>query len=271
MKIDGKTIAAEILDRLKPQVAELKRKGINPTLGIVIIGKDPSSHSFVKQKKLKADEIGAVVKIFQYDSVTEEELFKIIDKLNNDLSIHGIIVQRPLPENIDKNKISNLVDVKKDVDGFNPNSSFDAPVAEAVLEILKRIGEGDLSSKKITVIGKGETAGGQVIKLLKKQGLEPQIIDSQSTNPETLIKSADIIISAVGKEKIINPQILNKNQILIGLGLFSKEGKLKGDYDENEVEGKVKYFTPTLGGVGPVNVAFLMSNLVKASFLFSRA
>jgi methylenetetrahydrofolate dehydrogenase (NADP+) / methenyltetrahydrofolate cyclohydrolase len=265
MKIDGKQIASEILDDLKTQVSELKKKGITPTLAIILIGDDAASHSYIKQKKLKASEIGAEIKLFHFGSTSEVELLKLITDLNNDPSIHGIIVQRPLPDSFDRDKISQSIETQKDVDGFNTESEFDAPVALGVIEILNSIGLKELSSKKIVVLGKGETAGRPIIKLLDKMEISFEVIDRKTTNPDELIKNADIIISAVGRENVIKPEILNSDQVLIGLGLFLKDGKLKGDYEEPEVEGKVKSYTPTLGGVGPVNVACLMKNLIQAA------
>lgn len=265
MKIDGRQIASGILEDLKPQVEDLKSKGINPTLAIILIGDDEASKSYIKQKQLKAEEIGAEIKLFHYNITSEVALLELIEKFNNDSSIHGIIVQRPLPDGFDKDKISHAVSIEKDVDGFNDESSFDAPVAEAVIEILKSVGETDITNKKIVVLGKGETAGGPIIKLLDKMEVNFEVIDRQTPSPDELIKNADIIISAVGKEGIIKAENLNSNQILIGVGLFSKEEKLQGDYEESEMENKVKFYTPTLGGVGPVNVACLMKNLIKAS------
>jgi len=218
-----------------------------------------------------AEEIGASIKLFRFDSISEKKLLVLVEKLNNDPLVHGIIVQRPFPDNIDRDKVSILINPEKDVDGFSARSNFDPPVALAVLEILKSIGIEKLDNKKIAVIGKGETAGGPIIKLLNKHGVKPEIIDSQTKNPNELISSAEIIISAVGKENIINKSLLNSSQTLIGVGLFAKNGKLKGDYDEDIVSGKVKYFTPTPGGVGPVNVACLMQNLINASYNLSHS
>jgi methylenetetrahydrofolate dehydrogenase (NADP+) / methenyltetrahydrofolate cyclohydrolase len=265
MKIEGKLIASKLLDKLKPQVEALKQKGITPTLAIILIGDDESSKSYIKQKELKAREIGAEIKLFHFQSTSQDELLEIINKLNDDLNIHGIIVQRPLPKSFDKELISRIIKPEKDVDGFNPESNFDAPVGEAVIETLKSIGLTDLSNKKIVVVGKGETAGGPIINLLDKLELGFKIIDSKTENPDEIIKNSDIIISAVGRQGIIKPELLNTNQTLIGIGLFPVEGKLKGDYEESEVEGKVKYYTPTLGGVGPVNVACLMDNLITSA------
>lgn len=267
MKIDGKQIASEILESLKPQVLKLKQTGVNPTLAIILIGNNESSQSYIKQKKLKAEEIGAEIKLFHFESTSEEELLKLIEKLNDDPLIHGIIVQRPLPNEFEREKISHAVNVSKDVDGFNSESNFDAPVALAVIEILKSVNLNDLSNKKIVVLGKGETAGGPIIKLLDKMEISFDIIDRQTTNPDQLIRNADIVISAVGRENVINAELLNSNQTLIGVGLYPRDGKLKGDYSESEVENKVKYYTPTLGGVGPVNVACLMKNLIQSASL----
>jgi methylenetetrahydrofolate dehydrogenase (NADP+) / methenyltetrahydrofolate cyclohydrolase len=267
MKIDGKEIAAKILNSLKPQVKQLKESGIIPKLAIILIGNDVSSQAYIKQKRLKAEEIGAGIKLYHFNEITQNKLIDLINKLNEDTKIHGIIVQRPLPEDIDKNLISRNISLEKDVDGFNDESIFSAPVALAVIEILNSIGIADLSSKKIVVLGKGETAGLPIIKLLDKMEVDFEIIDSQTDNRDKIITNANILISAVGKENIITPQLLNKNQILIGVGLYQKDGKLKGDYEVSEIEGKVKYFTPTLGGVGPVNVAFLLKNLLRAALL----
>lgn len=264
MKIDGRQIASEILKSLKPQVSAFISNGTMPTLAIILIGNNEASKSYIKQKQLKAEEIGAKIELYHFNSTSQKELIELIDKLNIDPKIHGIIIQRPLPNEFDRDQISHIVTPEKDVDGFNSESNFDAPVALGVIEILKSIGLAELTNKKIIVIGKGETAGGPIIKLLDKMEINFEIIDRQTPNPDELIKEAEIIISAIGRENVIKTQLLNSKQILIGVGLFPKDGKLKGDYDEVDVEDKVKYYTPTLGGVGPVNVACLMKNLILA-------
>lgn len=266
MKIEGRQIAAGILENLKPRVEELKDSGITPTLAIILIGNNESSKSYIRQKKLKADEIGVDIKLFHFESTSQSELLELINKLNIDPLVNGVIVQRPLPLGINIEIVSRSIGPKKDVDGFNPQSEFDAPVAEAVFEILKNVGELDLSKRKIVVIGKGETAGGPVIRLLLKQGLNPTVIDSSTINPQSLEKQADILISAAGKEGVFLPDVLSENMVLIGIGLFmGTDGKLHGDYEDGEVENRVKLYTPTVGGVGPVNVACLMKNLIKAA------
>lgn len=266
MKIDGKKIAEDILNSLKTDLKSLSDKQIIPTLAIILIGDNNASESYVKQKKIKADQIGADIKLLRFENLSESELLEKIHTLNSEKKINGIIVQRPLPKSINRDKIAEAIDINKDVDGFNSKSNFDAPVALAVWEILKRLPIIDIKSKKITVIGKGETAGKPIIKLLNKKEISPVVIGHDTQNPNTLIKTSDIIISAVGKNGVINPEYLNSKQTLIGVGLsMNEEGKLTGDYNESEVENKVAYFSPTLGGVGPINVSFLMKNLITAT------
>ena len=266
MKLDGKQIAQEILENLKPQVENLKNRGVVPTLAIILVGDDKASQSYIKQKELKAAEIGAQIKFFHFDTTSQEDLLNLIDKLNRNNDVHGIIVQRPLPKDFDRDKISQAIDIKKDVDGFNSASTFDAPVAQAVVKLLHVAGVEEITDKRIAVIGKGETAGGPILRLLKEMGARPEIIDRSTPDPDESIKNAEIIISAVGKEGVLDSELLNQEQILIGVGLYmGEDGKLHGDYKEEDVEGKVKAYTPKLGGVGPVNVAFLMQNLVEAS------
>ena len=266
MRIEGRQIAQGILDDLKPQVEELEAHGTTPTLAIILIGRDAASESYIKQKQQKGQEIGARIELAHFETTSEQDLLELINNFNADPRIHGIIVQRPIPAQFDRNKVSEAVSKEKDVDGFNPDSNFDAPVAEAVLHILQTIGEDDLTSRNIVVVGKGETAGAPVIKLLTEVGARPEIIDRQTPRPDEAIKMADIIIAAVGKEGIIDPNLLNSNQVLIGVGLYmGEDGKLHGDYKEEDVEGRVRYYTPRIGGVGPVNVAYLMQNLVEAA------
>lgn len=266
MKIDGKKIASDILSSLNLEIKDLKSKNITPTLGIILIGNDNASESYIKQKKIRADEIGAKTELFKFSDLSEEKLIQVITKLNADKNIHGIIVQRPLPIDIDRDKIAELINPDKDVDGFNSKSEFNAPVALAVWEILNSLPAIELKSKKIAVVGKGETAGKPIIKLLNKEGISPVVIGHQTEHPNTLIKTSDIVITAVGKSGVIKPEYLNKKQVLIGVGLHMDEnGKLKGDFNDSEIENKVAYYSPTLGGVGPVNVSFLMKNLVTST------
>lgn len=281
MKIDGKEIAQKILEDLKKQVEKLKKKNIIPHLAIILVGQDPASVAYVIQKKIKAEKIGATTTIYSLESrIQNSELIVLIEKLNSDKNIHGIIVQQPLPEGINVQKITQAVDPKKDVDGFHSNTQFEMPIAMAVLKILKEIHASTpgveprtidwLKNKNIVVMGKGETGGKPIINALQRMGISPTIIDSKTENPQNLTKKADIIISAVGKSNVITPEMLEQDIILISIGLHKENGKIIGDYNEEKIKDIAVFYTPSPGGVGPVNVAMLLKNLVKASENFSR-
>ncbi|MFH1833253.1 MAG: bifunctional 5,10-methylenetetrahydrofolate dehydrogenase/5,10-methenyltetrahydrofolate cyclohydrolase [Candidatus Levyibacteriota bacterium] len=344
MKIDGKEIAKNILEDLKIRVEKLKEKNIIPGLSIILVGDNPASKAYVRQKELKAEKIGANAVVLNLDSKTSNsELLKTIEQWNNDSNIHGMIVQRPLPSHIDEKKIDLATDPKKDIDSFHPKSPYPMPLAAAVLKILEEIylftngagrhkifakrgtthhnkdfyrgesfheamsslespkvtvsrdepldGESEgrlclktrqtekttsainpinfkewLKSKRIVVIGKGKTGGGPTIQMLKKMGVELQIIDSKTQNPKDFTKSADIIISTVGKPNILKPEMIKKGIILISVGQHKGiDGKFHGDYEENEIKNIASFYTPTPGGIGPVNVAMLLENLVTAA------
>lgn len=275
MKINGRTIASEILDKLKPEVEKLKRNGTTPTLAIILVGDDEASNIYVRQKGIKAREIGAQTKLFHFkENTTNEKIENLIKKLEKNPKIHGIILQRPAPENIEVERLSMLVSPEKEVDGFGTLGTFSVPVAQAVIVILKFVYkqiktqkdfESWLKSKNLVVIGKGQTGGRPVIDLLRKKGLRPKIIDSQTSHKDKLTRNADIIVSAVGK-KVLDSAQIKMGAILISVGLYKdKQGKLRGDYDDSNMAEVAGYYTPTPGGVGPVNVACLMQNLVKAA------
>lgn len=281
MIIDGQAIAQTIFDNLRIKTALLlKEKGIIPKVAIIIVGKDPASLSYVRQKELKAASIGAKATILNYElGITNHELLQTIKKLNDDPLVHGIIVQRPLPPHINNNEINLATDPKKDIDAFREDAPYDMPLAAAVIKILEEIYTQNLKlktntsdfiswlkSKQITVIGKGQTGGGPVITKLKKLGVEPNIIDSKTTHAEKITEHADIIISTVGNKNVNLPQTLKKNVIMVIVGMYrGTDGKLHGDYEKDVLENIASFYTPVPGGVGPVNVAMLLTNLVEAT------
>jgi methylenetetrahydrofolate dehydrogenase (NADP+)/methenyltetrahydrofolate cyclohydrolase len=232
--------------------------------------------SYINQKKLKGEGLGIKITI---DAIgknnSTNELINKINVLNNNKSVNAIIVQRPMPKQINEEKIANAVIAQKDIDGFNVNSLFATPVALAVITILKRIHElskinGDfnnwLKEKNILVIGKGITAGTPIIKYLQKLGIKVNTIDSKTGKKQEVLKNSDIIISAVGKENVVRGLDIKEGVILVDVGMHrEKDGKFHGDYKEEEIENKASFYTPTPGGVGPINVAILMKNLVKAT------
>jgi methylenetetrahydrofolate dehydrogenase (NADP+)/methenyltetrahydrofolate cyclohydrolase len=271
MKIDGKQIAKKILNYLKNRIQKLN---VVPHLAIILVGNDPASIAYIEQKKLKAEQIGAKTTMINLDSkIGASELNEEIKKLNSDHAVHGIIVQRPLPLHVDSRIISLAISPKKDVDGFHPNSEFEMPIALAVLRILKEVHASTpgVDVRKIVVIGKGETGGQPIIQTLKKMGINPTVIDSKTKNPEIIMKNADVIISSVGKPHVIKANMIKKGVTLISIGLHKGfDGKLHGDYSEKEIKDIASFYTPTPGGVGPVNVAMLLKNLLIACENFSR-
>lgn len=277
MKIDGKQIADEILKGLKVRIGKLKKTKITPRLAIILVGNDPASTAYVRQKELKAKSIGIkTITLHLPDKTSQINLLKTIQQFNNGSNIHGIIVQQPLPPQIDVQKITQAIDPKKDVDGFHLDSHFQMPISMAILKILETVYMSIpeiqvrfvdwLKDKKIVIIGKGETGGKPIISALQKLGVKPEIIDSKTQSPEKITKTADILISAVGKPNTVKPDMVKGDAILIGVGTSrGRSAKLVGDYDQNKVKDIASFYTPTPGGIGPINVAYLLKNLVEAS------
>jgi methylenetetrahydrofolate dehydrogenase (NADP+)/methenyltetrahydrofolate cyclohydrolase len=280
MKLDGTLLAQSILDSLKIQVGGLQKKGVIPTLAVILIGDDPASLAYIKQKQKAAEAIGARV-IFDHQppALTAGGLYNLITKYNKDTLVHGLIVQRPIPKEVGVvNDTLDDVLPTKDVDGFLSGSPFDVPVAMAVDEMLQAIYRESpaqqkefshwLKEKHIVVIGRGATAGAPIFHYLQKKHTRVTQIHSQTPDPQSHIKNADIIISCVGRERVVTRDSVKPGAILISVGIWrDAKGKLRGDYEENDVADIAGWYTPTPGGVGPVNVACLMQNLIKACMM----
>lgn len=302
MKIDGHAVAEKIYGKLKERVKTLRKENIVPHLVVILVGEHPASIAYVTLKQKKGEEIGAKVTVLTYPTkVTTDELIEKVKLLNEDPYVHGILIQRPLPQQIDIQKLELTTDPQKDIDGFHPDSPYTLPLPLAVEKILEEVyiinskqearntkqiqntKEKNsktfsdfgfrysnfiswLKTKDIVVLGKGPTGGGPIITYFKKLHINTDLIDSKTKTPEKLMKSADILISAVGKESIIKPEVLKKGVILISVGINRGEDhKLHGDYDTEKIKDIASYYTATPGGVGPVNVAMLMENLLTAA------
>lgn len=280
-KIDGRLIASEIFTNLSQRIEQLKKRSITPTLAVLLVGDNPSSLAYITQKEKASRRIGAGFTLNHLSAtIPSVELETLIKILTNNPSIHGLIVQLPLPDQFDEFQITNLIDSAKDVDGFKKDSPFTQPVAAAVIKILETVfnesqfpsvGKKNfhqwLQSQSITVLGRGKTAGRPVAQALEKMGCQISVIHSQTLDPQAILKQSDIIISCVGKPNVITHTHIKKGAIVIGVGLHAEGGKLKGDYDQEDIAKTASYFTPTPGGVGPVNVAGLWENVVKAAEL----
>lgn len=276
MEINGKEIAHRIYDELKNNVLELTKKGVIPHLVVLLIGNNPSSVAYVNQKKKWAEFIGAQVTVEKYeDTVSQEELERRIQTVNDDASVHAILIQIPLPPHLDETTLTELITAEKDIDGFRPDSPFTPPLASAVLtvleEIMRRAREMHdfiswIQSKNIVLIGKGKAGGKPISTVLSRKNIAHTVIDSKTENAEELMREADIIITAVGKKHIVTPDKIKPGVILIGVGMNLDEHKnLFGDYVKDEIKDRVSFYTPTPGGIGPVNVACLLQNLILAA------
>jgi len=281
MIIDGKQLAATILEDCKKTVQQLQTRGITPTMAVILVGDDPGSTSYVKQKEKAAERIGAKLRITNYKlQITKNTIQSTIQQYNNDTTIHGIIIQRPLPTHLQDLTLLNSILPSKDIDGFVPNTPFDVPVAKAVIKIIqksyalrgKKYEEGAffrwLTEQHIVVIGRGETAGKPIADMFKKFNTSPTVVHTETSieEKEIAFRHADIIISCVGKEHTVTPSLIQQGVMLISVGIWrDNEGKLHGDYQEDAIKDIASFYTPTPGGVGPVNVACLMENLVQAA------
>lgn len=278
MLLDGRTVANYILAQLIVRVDALAEEGIMPHLAVIQVGENPETTSYVAQKEKKAKEIGAIVSVYKHpENISQEKLQETIDFLQKNTDIHGIILQLPIPKNLNEPELINSIDPNKDVDGFTSNSPFIVPLAQAIMKLLEvpmmkeTATTGDsfnqwLQSKNIVVMGKGPTGGKPIIDELDKRGAEPHVIDSQTSHPSLITKSADIIITAVGKPEVLTKDMIKKDAILLNVGMSrGMSGKFVGDYSEDYVKDVAGWYTPTPGGVGPVNVACLLENLVTAA------
>lgn len=280
MLLDGRTVANHILAQLILRIDELEKRGIIPHLAVIQVGENPETVSYISQKEKKAKEIGAVVSVYKtQENVLQEKLQETIDFLRNDKGVHGIILQLPIPKNLDRQKLVQSIPLEKDVDGFTKNSPFIVPIAQAIMKLLEipMIKEAQelketfsfnewLQTKHIVVMGKGTTGGKPIIDELEKRGAKVHVIDSQTPQPSLITQRADIIITAVGKPNILTKDMIKKDVILLNVGMTrTEEGIFVGDYTEEDIKDSASWYTPTPGGVGPVNVACLLENLVIAA------
>lgn len=270
MKISGREIAQEIREELKTKILKLAEQGIVPKIAIITLGPETSWEAYVRQKIKVAGELGIKAVLINLADADEEKLLRTISKIDLDPAYHGIIVQRPMPKNINRTKVINSISPGKDIDGFRPDSKFEVPVWLAVKKLIEQSLEETGSNKKMNelsfaVLGKGETAGEPVAQGLKKLGVEPQIIDSRTQNPDEILRNADVVISCVGKSRVVTFANIKKGVILIGVGTHGEDGGLRGDYIEEDIEQIAGSYTPTPGGVGPLNLSYLFSNLIQAA------
>ena len=273
IKIDGKIIAQTVKDRVKKAASELKKEGINPCLATVLIGNNPASATYVKNKHKACEEVGIITKDHKLDeSVTQQELNNIIDEL-----VHGILVQLPLPKHLNEFAVTSRISPIKDVDGLTPHNAGLLSVKKAALVACTPSGVMEmfdyhninLEGKNIVLINRSNLVGKPLYHLLLEKNATVITCHSRTKDIEKFCQSADIIITAVGDRTkfILNPEMIKEGSIVIDVAISRFEGKLVGDCDYERMIEKASFVTPVPGGVGPMTVAMLLKNTITATSL----
>ncbi|EMJ9229795.1 bifunctional methylenetetrahydrofolate dehydrogenase/methenyltetrahydrofolate cyclohydrolase FolD [Staphylococcus aureus] len=272
--LDGKQIAKDYRQGLQNQVEALKEKGFTPKLSVILVGNDGASQSYVRSKKKAAEKIGMISEIVHLEeTATEEEVLNELNRLNNDDSVSGILVQVPLPKQVSEQKILEAINPGKDVDGFHPinigklyidEQTFVPCTPLGIMEILKHA-DIDLEGKNAVVIGRSHIVGQPVSKLLLQKNASVTILHSRSKDMASYLKDADVIVSAVGKPGLVTKDVVKEGAVIIDVGNTPDEdGKLKGDVDYDAVKEIAGAITPVPGGVGPLTITMVLNNTLLA-------
>ena len=273
--IDGKAVSAQVKERIKAETAELKKQGIEVGLAVVIVGEDPASKVYVRNKKRACEEVGFNSYEFALpEDTTEEQLLELVQKLNADDKVNGILVQLPLPAHLDDKVIINNILPEKDVDAFHPvnvgkimigDYSFLPCTPAGVMELIASSGT-EIAGKECLVIGRSNIVGKpQAMLLLHKSGTVT-VCHSKTKNLKEVCQRADILVAAVGKAKMITADYIKEGTVVIDVGMNRDEnGKLCGDVDFEDCKEKAGFITPVPGGVGPMTIAMLMQNTLTAA------
>ncbi len=274
--IDGKELAKNLCAELSKTVQLLKAKhNITPGLAVVLVGDDPASHVYVKNKIIKAKEVGINIFDFVMPAATSLRIIKAkIENLNNDIKVHGLLVQLPLPQGIDQYEVIDTIDPAKDVDGFTTrnigllHSSRDClepSTPQGCLKLIKSVMGEDLSGKKAVVVGRSIIVGRPMATMLLRENCTVTTLHSKSYNIAEECKTADILIAATGQKEMITADLIKPGACVIDIGITRHDGKLYGDVKFDEVKEVAGFITPVPGGVGPMTIACMLSNTVKAA------
>ncbi len=272
--IDGKKISQEIKDELKEKVAGLKEQGKEVSLAVIQVGNDPASSVYVGNKKKACEYVGIRSLAYELpEETSEEELLALINKLNEDETVNGILVQLPVPEHIDADKIIRTISPKKDVDGFHPQNVGKLVIGEdgfvsctpaGIIELLKRSGI-SMEGKNCVVIGRSNIVGKPMALLMLRENATVTIAHSKTKNLKEICKTADILIVAIGKPQFVTADYVKEGAVVIDVGIHRGENKkLCGDVKYDEVAPIASAITPVPGGVGPMTIAMLMNNCVES-------
>ena len=273
--IDGKKISAEIKDELKEKVAALKAEGKEITLAVIQVGNDPASTVYVGNKKKSCAYIGIRSLAYELpEDTTEEELLSLVEQLNESRDVHGILVQLPLPKQINEDKIIKAIAPAKDMDGFHPQSvgalsigqpGFVSCTPAGIIQLLKRSGI-EIDGKECVIVGRSNIVGKPMALLLLRENGTVTVCHSHTKNLKDVCKRADILVAAIGKPKFFDHEYVKEGAVVIDVGIHRNENnKLCGDVDYEDVFPHVSAITPVPGGVGPMTIAMLMYNCVQAA------
>ena len=273
--IDGKALAKKIRSNLKVECDELKKEGITPKLAVIMVGDNPASKVYVRNKSKACDEVGIEYQEYLLDEKTkQDELLDLIKTLNKDETVNGILLQSPVQEHLNINQAFKAITYLKDVDGFTPSSvgklciGEDTFVSCTPLGVIKMFEEYniDLNGKDVVILGRSNIVGRPLIQCCLQKNATVTVCHSRTKSLEEHTKRADVIISAIGQPKFVTADMVKDGVVIIDVGINRDEnGKLVGDVDFKNVEKKASYITPVPGGVGPMTIAMLMHNVIKAT------
>ena len=274
--INGKEISATIRSEIKEATEQLvAQTGVRPGLAVIIVGEDPASQVYVRNKKRACDEVGFYSESYELpENTTQDELNSLVDKLNKSEKIHGILCQLPLPKHLDENEVIMRIDPKKDVDAFHPENvgkimigdySFLPCTPAGVMALLERSGI-DVCGKECVVVGRSNIVGKPQAMLLLHANGTVTICHSRTKNLAEVCRRADILVAAIGKADFFTGDMVKEGAVVIDVGMNRRaDGKLTGDVDFASVEPKASYITPVPGGVGPMTITMLMQNTLTAA------
>lgn len=273
--IDGKELAKKIRANLKIECEELKKKNINSKLAVIMVGEDPASKVYVRNKSKACEDVGIEYEEYLLDvNTTQKELIELIEKLNNDKTINGILLQSPIPSNLDINEAFRTISPQKDVDGFNPVNvgklvlNQDTFVSCTPYGIMKMFEEYDidLTGKNVVILGRSNIVGKPLIHCCLNKNATVTSCHSKTQNIAQKAKEADVLISAIGKANFVTADMVKDGAVVIDVGINRLDnGKITGDVNFESVKEKASYITPVPGGVGPMTIAMLMNNVIKAT------
>lgn len=273
--IDGKALAKKIREELKIECDTLKKKGVNPKLAVIMVGDNAASKVYVKNKSRACEEIGIEYEEYLLkDNISQQELDDLIKELNNKKDINGILLQSPIPSHLNINQAFKKISYIKDVDGFTPSSVGKLSIGEDTFisctpyGVMKMFEEYniDLSGKDVVILGRSNIVGKPLVQCCLNKNATVTVCHSKTKNIKEYTKRADILIVAIGKAKFVTKDMVKDGAVVIDIGINRNEnGKLVGDVDFENVKEVASYITPVPGGVGPMTIAMLMNNVIKAT------